>query len=231
MERFVGFGNFTFLFKRDLFWMVVKQSVIFAVTAVVFKALIGFCVAHFVHNVPAKGQRKWRGMLLVPFLGELAKAWSTHTDGVARVQPHPAREVPVAHPEQRARRVLRPRAERSDADAECRVVLLPVPVPPAPHLVDPPLRDSRAELRLVVHDGDLREVLRPPSRAAQAPRQVRLLGVDEELLVEEADLVERLTADQERGSHGPVDVACLAPSRLEDPGAAEREQTERSGRR
>ncbi|HZE62131.1 MAG TPA: sugar ABC transporter permease [Burkholderiales bacterium] len=68
MERFVGFGNFTFLFKRDLFWMVVKQSVIFAVTAVVFKALIGFCVAHFVHNVPAKGQRKWRGMLLIPWV-------------------------------------------------------------------------------------------------------------------------------------------------------------------
>src|SRR5438105_15251929 len=68
MERFVGFGNFTFLFKRDLFWMVVKQSVIFAVTAVVFKALIGFCVAHFVHNVPAKGQHKWRGMLLIPWV-------------------------------------------------------------------------------------------------------------------------------------------------------------------
>ena len=68
MERFVGFGNFTFLFNRDLFWMVVKQSVIFAVTAVVFKALIGFCVAHFVHNVPAKGQRKWRGMLLIPWV-------------------------------------------------------------------------------------------------------------------------------------------------------------------
>ncbi|HYL89302.1 MAG TPA: sugar ABC transporter permease [Burkholderiales bacterium] len=68
MERFVGFGNFQFLFNRDLFWMVVKQSVIFAVTAVVFKALIGFCVAHFVHNVPAKGQRKWRGMLLIPWV-------------------------------------------------------------------------------------------------------------------------------------------------------------------
>jgi multiple sugar transport system permease protein len=68
MERFVGFGNFSFLFKRDLFWMVVRQSVIFAVTAVVFKALIGFCVAHFVHNVPAKGQRKWRGMLLIPWV-------------------------------------------------------------------------------------------------------------------------------------------------------------------
>lgn len=68
MERFVGFDNFTFLFKRDTFWMVVKQSVIFAVTAVMFKALIGFCVAHFVHNVPVKGQRKWRGMLLVPWV-------------------------------------------------------------------------------------------------------------------------------------------------------------------
>jgi multiple sugar transport system permease protein len=68
MERFVGVGNFTFLFKRETFWMVVKQSIIFAVTAVVFKALIGFVVAHFVHNVPTKGQRKWRGMLLVPWV-------------------------------------------------------------------------------------------------------------------------------------------------------------------
>jgi multiple sugar transport system permease protein len=68
MERFIGFGNFEFLFKRDTFWMVVRQSVVFAVSAVFFKALIGFCVAHFVHNIPAKGQRKWRGMLLVPWV-------------------------------------------------------------------------------------------------------------------------------------------------------------------
>src|SRR5215212_11546076 len=50
MQRFVGLGNFEFLFKRDTFWLVVKQSCIFAVTAVVFKALIGFIVAHFIHN-------------------------------------------------------------------------------------------------------------------------------------------------------------------------------------
>src|SRR5215216_3870913 len=68
MERFVGFGNFLFLFKRETFWMVVQQSCIFALTAVLFKALIGFIVAHFVHNIPAKGQRKWRGMLLVPWV-------------------------------------------------------------------------------------------------------------------------------------------------------------------
>src|SRR3984893_15336832 len=67
MEHFVGLGNFAFLFTRETFWMVVKQSVIFAVSAVFFKALIGFFVAHFVHNVPTKGQRKWRGMLLVPW--------------------------------------------------------------------------------------------------------------------------------------------------------------------
>ena len=68
MTKFVGFGNFTFLFKRETFWMVVKQSCIFAITAVVFKALIGFIVAHFAHNIPSKKQRKWRGMLLVPWV-------------------------------------------------------------------------------------------------------------------------------------------------------------------
>ncbi len=68
MQRFVGFGNFQFLFTRETFWLVVQQSCIFAITAVVFKALIGFIVAHFVHNIPAKGQRKWRGMLLVPWV-------------------------------------------------------------------------------------------------------------------------------------------------------------------
>ena len=68
MEHFVGIGNFEFLFKRETFWMVVKQSCIFAISAVFFKALIGFFLAHFVHTIPAKGQRKWRGMLLVPWV-------------------------------------------------------------------------------------------------------------------------------------------------------------------
>ena len=58
MERFVGLGNFEFLFRRETFWMVVKQSCIFAITAVLFKAMFGFVVAHFVHNIPSKGQRK-----------------------------------------------------------------------------------------------------------------------------------------------------------------------------
>jgi multiple sugar transport system permease protein len=68
MKYFVGLGNFAFLFKRNTFWLVVEQTLLFAITAVIFKALIGFIVAHFVHNLPAKGQRKWRGMLLVPWV-------------------------------------------------------------------------------------------------------------------------------------------------------------------
>ncbi len=68
MQHFVGFGNFEFLFRRSTFWMVVEQSIMFAVTAVIFKAVVGFIVAHFVHNLPAKGQRKWRGMLLIPWV-------------------------------------------------------------------------------------------------------------------------------------------------------------------
>jgi multiple sugar transport system permease protein len=68
MTRFVGLGNFEYLFGRDTFWMVVYQSCLFTFTAVFFKVIIGFVAAHFVHNVPTKGQRKWRGMLLVPWI-------------------------------------------------------------------------------------------------------------------------------------------------------------------
>src|ERR1700740_2304794 len=70
--RFVGLGNFAYLLRRDTFWMVVEQSAIFAITAVLFKALIGLVTAHLVNNLPARGQRKWRGMLLVPWVIPLA---------------------------------------------------------------------------------------------------------------------------------------------------------------
>ena len=70
--RFIGLSNFTFLMSRDTFWMVVQQSTIFALSAVFFKALIGLVTAHLVNNLPVKGQRKWRGMLLVPWVIPLA---------------------------------------------------------------------------------------------------------------------------------------------------------------
>jgi len=70
--KFIGLGNFVFLLGRDTFWMVAEQSAIFALTAVFFKALIGLVTAHLVNNLPTKGQRKWRGMLLVPWVIPLA---------------------------------------------------------------------------------------------------------------------------------------------------------------
>ena len=66
--KFVGFGNFLYLFKRDTFWMIAQQSCIFAITAVFFKALLGFISANLINTIPTKGQRKWRGMLLVPWV-------------------------------------------------------------------------------------------------------------------------------------------------------------------
>ncbi len=68
MKRFVGLDNFEFLFTRETFWMVVESSVVFAVSAVIVKAIMGFIIAHLVHIIPAKGQKKWRGMLLVPWV-------------------------------------------------------------------------------------------------------------------------------------------------------------------
>ena len=70
--RFIGLSNFSFLLSRDTFWMVVQQSAIFALSAVFFKALIGLVTAHLINNLPSKGQRKWRGMLLVPWVIPLA---------------------------------------------------------------------------------------------------------------------------------------------------------------
>jgi multiple sugar transport system permease protein len=52
--------------------MVVWQSAIFAISAVFFKALIGLATAHLINNLPTRGQRKWRGMLLVPWVIPLA---------------------------------------------------------------------------------------------------------------------------------------------------------------
>ena len=66
--KFIGLANFLFLFKRETFWLVVQQSIFFALVAVFFKALIGFIAAHSINELPSKGQRKWRGMLLIPWV-------------------------------------------------------------------------------------------------------------------------------------------------------------------
>jgi multiple sugar transport system permease protein len=72
MTKFVGLGNFTFLLHRDTFQLVIFQSCLFAITSVIFKALIGFVLAHLMHNISGTSQRIWRGLLLVPWVIPLA---------------------------------------------------------------------------------------------------------------------------------------------------------------
>ena len=72
MTAFVGLSNFAFLLKRNTFQLVIFQSCLFAVTSVIFKALIGIVLAHLMHNIPGKNQRIWRGLLLVPWVIPLA---------------------------------------------------------------------------------------------------------------------------------------------------------------
>ena len=72
MTSFVGLGNFQFLLKRHTFQLVIFQSCLFAISAVVLKAMLGFILAHLMHNIPGTNQRIWRGLLLVPWVIPLA---------------------------------------------------------------------------------------------------------------------------------------------------------------
>jgi multiple sugar transport system permease protein len=68
MTRFIGLFNYLYLLRSGTFRLVIFQSCFFAITAVFFKALIGFVLAHVMHNVSGRDQRIWRGLLLVPWV-------------------------------------------------------------------------------------------------------------------------------------------------------------------
>ncbi len=72
MTQFVGLSNFTFLLGRETFRLVIFQSCLFAISAVLLKAFLGFVLAHLMHNIPPGRQRIWRGLLLVPWVIPLA---------------------------------------------------------------------------------------------------------------------------------------------------------------
>ncbi|MCX7379984.1 MAG: sugar ABC transporter permease [Alphaproteobacteria bacterium] len=72
MTEYVGLDNFIFMISRDSFQLVVFQSCLFAVTAVIMKAFLGFILAHLMHNIRGRNQRIWRGLLLIPWVIPLA---------------------------------------------------------------------------------------------------------------------------------------------------------------
>jgi multiple sugar transport system permease protein len=72
MTAFVGLSNFVFLLQRTTFHLVIFQSCLFAISAVVAKSTIGFILAHLMHVVPPNRQRLLRGLLLIPWVVPLA---------------------------------------------------------------------------------------------------------------------------------------------------------------
>ena len=85
---FVGLDNFFYLATRPAFWTVFLQTVGFATLAVLSKAFIGFLGAQLLHILPNRGQRLWRGLLLMPWvippaLGTLAWWWMFDSSGGA----------------------------------------------------------------------------------------------------------------------------------------------------
>lgn len=68
MTRFIGLFNYEYLLSDETFHLVIFQSCLFAVSAVFFKALIGFILAHVMHNVSGRDQKLWRGLLLLPWV-------------------------------------------------------------------------------------------------------------------------------------------------------------------
>ena len=68
MTKFVGLRNFEYLLGRDRFWLTLYNTTLFALVGAVLTSLIGFAAAHFIDNIPARRQRAWRGLLLLPWV-------------------------------------------------------------------------------------------------------------------------------------------------------------------
>jgi multiple sugar transport system permease protein len=54
ISAFVDLGNFTFLLKRHTFKLVIFQSCLFVLIAVVMKALLEFIIPHLMHTTSGK---------------------------------------------------------------------------------------------------------------------------------------------------------------------------------
>src|SRR5262245_28760469 len=72
----------------------------------------------------------------IPVVRELAEPGPAHSDRVPRMEAHPRREVVIPRPEESARGVLGASTPGGDPHAGGGVVLFPITVTAAPHLVN-----------------------------------------------------------------------------------------------
>src|SRR5215510_4781574 len=64
---FIGFGNFVKLWNDPIFWLAVRNTILFTAAATVLKASLGLCMA-LVMNQDFKMKAFTRAMLLLPFI-------------------------------------------------------------------------------------------------------------------------------------------------------------------
>src|SRR6185312_17286649 len=92
----------------------------------------------------------------------------------------------------------------------------------------PPLRRAAGGELLVVDRARARDVEAAPARVAQPPREVDLVGVDEEVRIEPAHLLRGAAAHEQRRGLAPVDAARAGAATLHGQRAV---QLERAGNR
>lgn len=66
ITSFIGFQNFTQLFKNEAFWTVTFRSILWTVLAVAFKTAIGLIIALLL-NVKFKGHHIYRTLVIIPW--------------------------------------------------------------------------------------------------------------------------------------------------------------------
>ena len=110
-------------------------------------------------------------------------------------------------------------------------MLAHVAVAVARELDDAPLRHAAGRQLLVVDRLRARDEERVPAGVGQALAEVDLVGVDEELRVEPADLARRLRAHEQRGALRPVDRARAVAAALHRRPAVDEERRRERARR
>ena len=110
------------------------------------------------------------------------------------------------------------------------VVLAHVQVAIARELHDPPLGHGVGGELLVMDRDGARHIEAVPADVAQSPGEVDLVGVDEEVGVEIADLLGGVAPDEQRGRLAPVDFPGLLALAL-DGDEVVQEQRSGEGRR
>lgn len=64
---FIGLRNYIWLFQGDVFRQVLQNTLIYTFFSVVFKAILGLCLALVLHRI-SKGRRYLRGIVLLPWV-------------------------------------------------------------------------------------------------------------------------------------------------------------------